>query len=111
MTTGRFGFTLPDGDDYYDINEYNANMKKLELNAVNGIGALTMRALTAEEYEALEEKNTETFYIVIGKSSFTLYLGEVPLQSGGGNVPVNASIAVSAVTGTIGNATVEEVTE
>lgn len=111
MATGRFGFTLPDGDDYYDINEFNANMKILEQNAVNGVGVLTLRALSAEEYEALEEKDPETFYIVTGKSSFTLYLGDVPLQSGGGNVPVNASVAVSAVTGTIGNATVEEVTE
>ena len=106
--TKRFGFNIPQQDDYYDVDQYGGNLRIIEQNAVNGAGVLTLRALTAEEYGALEKKDAETLYFVTGDSGFAMYLGELPLQNGGGNTPASAEVVLAAETGTIGHAEFEE---
>lgn len=92
---GRFGFTFPDGDDYYDISEYNGNMRIIEQNAVNGAGVMTVRALTEAEYDSITEKNQQTLYLVINSTTFSAYLGEIPLKREGSALIETATFNLS----------------
>lgn len=102
MTTSkRFGFVFPDGDDYYDISEYNGNMQVIEENAVNGAGVMTIIALTSADYDSLSAKDTRTLYLVTDGTAFSAYLGEIPMKSGGGSLIGAAVLRLSGSSGTI----------
>lgn len=103
--TERFGLIKQSQDDFYDIDNHNANVAALEAQAMKGVGVLNCLVMLAEEYDALELKDTQTLYLVINNNRFSLYLGEIPLEGGGvpsGDMTVNMDgTAATAVTGEI----------
>jgi len=62
----------------------------LSSSAVGALGGVKFKKLTEEEYEALETKDTSTFYLVEKGNKIILYLGDSTIGSGvtGGNTIV-----------------------
>lgn len=84
--TRRFSLPLPTLDDYYDVErQYNAAMRILDANAVQGIGILTLRTITPEQLAKLEP-DAQTLYAIVDADGFTLQLGALPME-GGGSAP------------------------
>lgn len=111
MITEKFGLQLPEQDDYYDITEHNANLKKLDSGAVLGVGVDAVRVMTAAEYAALTAPEEVVLYIVTEEASISMYLGALPLSGSGSTITPSAvtfSLAGTSVTATPGDAVFTE---
>lgn len=100
----KFGLTLPEQEDYYDISVYAENLRQIDKNAVAGIGGITkIRVLSSEDYTALDTPVEDVLYIVTDGEAFRLYLGTLSLASGAGRNSIGILTAhLLGVTGTTG---------
>lgn len=107
----KFGLTLPEQEDYYDISVYAENLRQIDRNAVAGIGGIAkIRVLSSENYAAIDTPAEDVLYIVTGDTNFNLYLGELSIASGSGGNPIGILTAnLTGITGTTG--TMEQRTE
>lgn len=74
----------------------------LSSSAVGALGGVKFKKLTQEEFEALETKDSSTFYLVESGNKIILYLGNSTIGSGvaGGNTIVQ-TISSMAITGNL----------
>lgn len=104
----RFELVQPDPDDLYDISVYNGNVQRLAENALKSVNVASLRVMSEEDY-ALAKKSGDELYLVLGASDFVLYLGTMPMKSGGGTLAAASSLTARIAIGTAGNAEYQEV--
>lgn len=79
--TPRHGLIQPGENDYYDVQDQNRNMGKLD-RAVVSDGLAQVVTLTQTEYDAALHP-ADVLYIVTDTGR--MYLGDIPIGGGGGD--------------------------
>lgn len=75
----------PDESDYYDVQDQNANMDKLDAACVISENVRSLRVLTQAAFDALSVKQSSVLYIVTGEKETRMYLGSSSI--GGSDTP------------------------
>jgi hypothetical protein len=60
-------------------------------NLIASIDSMAHVVCTQAEYDAMAEHDTDTLYFVKGETSVTLYLGDLPVNTGGGSSTPNTT--------------------
>ena len=98
----RLNIPIPELDDAYNIDVYSSLINTIDTSMVVGTGVGAIRAVTEEEYAALETKNSSTLYAVTSETGFRLMLGELPLNAGASpQVSDNFTSVLAALNGSI----------
>ena len=71
------GFVLPEDSDVFEVeNVIAGNFEKAD----SALGLRFAPPMTAQEYAAMESRDSRTVYTVTGDGKFRLYLGELPMD-------------------------------
>ena len=63
-STSRLGLLLPEQTDFYNIANYNANMRKIDNAVILCQDITNIAVLTQAQYDALENPDENTLYVI-----------------------------------------------